>query len=627
MIQSTGAELSDRAPQAPWSFTWLAGIVPAAYYVATASAHSHWLDASEFVAAARLLGVTHPPGHPLDAIVSALFALLPVGPLSFRVAVGSGVLAGIAIAFVFRAIFHTLVGIGARDERTSTALALGAAWIVAGGTGFWLQAVRPEVYALQAALSAIVLDAIVRFEMSQPSDDLRPLYVASFVEGLALANHHFLALLLLPVAAPTLGRIFARRGFISLFGMLAAPLMGLATYVYLPIRAGQEPPLNLGDPSTIPRLLWVVSAQAFHKNTGSGVPLPADERVLDVVAGLVDSLGFVVLFMALAGLYTTLRMPRARRFGLLWAIAAGVTISARAFLGFTRNNPDALGYLAVGYFALVTLAACFVSQMLGVFGAEARTVRLLRATTYGLCALTLVRLTSNAEAESLRTFEATDAMDDLTRRKLPTRAIVLAHNPTTIFQHFGAEAEEHLRPDVTLVPIPFLTYPGMVDALIAEAPELKPLLRGYLLDGQLSRSLLQSLAASRPVLVELDLRVRPELFDTLVPEGALYRVLPDGMTAGDEHVGMLRQRKAYEVLYARLGRAVDAPQTREQLLYRHYLDALYYAHIGDRTAARASVALGLARQPLSKELSALAKELSDAHSEGPLDIMPFLPAI
>jgi hypothetical protein len=232
---------------------------------------------------------------------------------------------------------------------------------------------------------------------------------------------------------------------------------------------------------------------------------------------------------------------------------------------------------------------------------------------------------SDARAHSLASFHATDLVDDLRRRRLPQNAIVLAHDPGTIFLHYGGEAEERLRPDVTLVPVPLLPYPGMVNRLLVEEPALLSLLRGYLYDGVFRVAELQSLAAQRPVLIELDPRVPKETYPSLVPEGLLYRVIEGGMTKGDERQAALDQERAYDALYARLGAEVNEPQTRALLLWRHYHDALYYAAVGHREAARAAVKKGLARQPLSRELNALAFALRDERAQGPLDITPFLP--
>ena len=56
----------------------LATLPPFVLYLATLSGHSYWLDSGEFVAAALTLGVAHPPGHPLAALMGNLFSWLPI---------------------------------------------------------------------------------------------------------------------------------------------------------------------------------------------------------------------------------------------------------------------------------------------------------------------------------------------------------------------------------------------------------------------------------------------------------------------------------------------------------------------------------------------------------------------
>ena len=58
---------------------------------------------------------------------------------------------------------------------------------------------------------------------------------------------------------------------------------------------------------------------------------------------------------------------------------------------------------------------------------------------------------------------------------------------------------------------------SLVDRLVTNEPELTPLLRSYVLDGALSVAELQSLAALRPVYVEMDVRVTRDMMDLLVP--------------------------------------------------------------------------------------------------------------
>jgi hypothetical protein len=125
-------------------------------------------------------------------------------------------------------------------------------------------------------------------------------------------------------------------------GPLSAGVLGLATYAYLPLRAAAKPLLNLGAPTDAARLFWVVSAKAFQKNTGGGVPQPLGERFADVIVSLADSLHIGVLLLALVGMYALLRTPGARRIGGVWALVLLFFVSARAYLGFVRGNPDAL---------------------------------------------------------------------------------------------------------------------------------------------------------------------------------------------------------------------------------------------------------------------------------------------
>ncbi len=199
---------------------------------------------------------------------------------------------------------------------------------------------------------------------------------------------------------------------------------------------------------------------------------------------------------------------------------------------------------------------------------------------------------------------------------------MLAHNPSTIFRFWGGEAEELNRPDVTMIPLPLLGYPKLVDRLVSEEPELKSLLGNYILDGQLNAPDLQSLAALRPVLVEMDIRVDAELFDMLVPDHLYHRVLTADITEADEGEAMQRHGALWDDIYARIGEPRDA-QTEVQLLWRHYNDAVYFAGVGDLHGARRSVGAGLALNPHAQELLLMQEALKHAPPGERIDITPF----
>ena len=67
-------------------------------------------------------------------------------------------------------------------------------------------------------------------------------------------------------------------------------LLALCAYVYLPVRAAQNPPANLGDPRTLERIAWVVSAKVYANNLSKQVQQPLSERFADSGVVLVDHL-------------------------------------------------------------------------------------------------------------------------------------------------------------------------------------------------------------------------------------------------------------------------------------------------------------------------------------------------
>lgn len=604
-----------RAPLPRWVATLAAGLVPLAVFVATSSGVSHWLDSGEFVAVASDLGISHPPGHPLAGLVLGLARALPLGPLAYRVALLSALLGALAAALMQRAGRHVLDALGLRPT-SSDLLALAAALYTALTYAWWFQSVRPEVYALEAALSALVLERAVYLESRFPLRNTQAVRVAALAFGLALANHHFLALLLLPALAPSMARLYAARGARPLTLASGFVLGGLALYVYLPLRASREPLVALGAPTTPGRFYWVVSAQAFQGNQGDGVPLPLGERFADVVMQLLLDLHPIGVCAAVLGLYVLLRYAKTRRLGVLLGLVSVVFVAGRAWLGFVRSNPDALGYLLPAFMALGVLAAAGVGVIVGLL--EQTWPRVALACTALLAAGALVQVPLHHDQASLARFSVADRFDDALVRELPTGAVVLVYAPQTYFRVLGTLGEERLRPDLTFVPMPLLHYPGLPARLLEEAPELRQLFAGLELSGELREPDLQSLAAERPLFVELDARVPRRLYETLAPEGLYARVLPGGATDTDIRDGRSAQEATWSRLLAEPG-ALRDPETRAQVLYRRFHDAMFLAAVGDREGARVAIGQVLALAPQEALARALSAALSVPDETGPVD--------
>lgn len=211
-------------------------------------------DWGEMQTIAHVLGVAHPTGYPTYIVLAWLAELLPIGSIAFRanllsavfVATSLGVVALISIRLGVRPI---IAGAGA--------LALGAVGTV------WAAATIAEVNSLHLLFAALILHRALVWEARRARFDL---VLGGLLVGLALGNH-LLTLFIAPfVAACVLwtGRreILARPWIVV--PALAAAILGLAVYLYIPLAASQSPPLPYNHPVTLDGVLWLVSGTQFR---------------------------------------------------------------------------------------------------------------------------------------------------------------------------------------------------------------------------------------------------------------------------------------------------------------------------------------------------------------------------
>jgi hypothetical protein len=621
--------MGDHEPVARPYAVWLAALVPFCVYACSTGASSYWLDSGEFTAGAIHLDITHPPGHPLASLWGRFFTLLPLGPLPFRVALGQAVATALALAALCVAFARTLslVGLGARLAREL--LALSGTWLLASSYAFWFQSVRQEVYALQALFVCVSLERLTRAAQlfdtapagSPERSDPRPFYVATLALGVGLANHHFISVLGVPALLYELARLTRRHGIRPWAVGLGLALLGLVGYAYLPLRASTLPPMDLGHPVTARDLAWVMSAQVYARRVGFSALQPLDERLLDLLVLVIENLSWPVVVLALLGAYDLVRVARLRALGWLWGVTALVSLVGRAYLNEVRNNPDVLGYMMPGFAALVALALAGVAAVLGAL--SSRHARLVTGCAVVALVLAPLGFWHQWPRTSLAEFHATDDFDTLRRRALPADALLVLVTPETAFRHWDGEAVERLRPDVTLLPLPFVGYGGSAALLGARHPELAGLIGTYLEHDRLDLVALQRLGARRPLLVEADVSETLPLYPYLLPEGLLYRLAPAQPKLALVRLLGQERTATHRQLLRTLGAQLEDDETRRKLLWILYTDALYFAFHGALELAAASTRLGLELAPQTQQLVALEAALARAPA-GPLDIRPFL---
>ncbi len=232
-------------------------------YCGTMAPGLTFIDAGELATVACRLGVAHPTGYPLFTLVGHLFSLLPLGsePIqSLNLMAAAFCAAGIGV--FARLTMFFLLGIFPQDQRRILAASAGAALLLAFSLTYWSQGTSIEVYPLHCLfLPTVTLAFLQAFETNSTSSWC----MFAFLLGLSFTNHMTMVLL----APGFLYYYFATQGWGArswrTIGLMVLPfLLGLSLYLYLPIRAGQHPWLNWGNPVTLDRFLWHISGGQYR---------------------------------------------------------------------------------------------------------------------------------------------------------------------------------------------------------------------------------------------------------------------------------------------------------------------------------------------------------------------------
>ena len=181
----------------------------------------------------RLWGIPHRFGYPLYVAISHLFGQLPVGSLAYRINLMSAVFAALAATTVC-----LIVMLLVDDWIAGVSAALSFAF----SQVFWSQAVVAEVYTLNAFLIGAVVFVLLAWYQSR-RDWL--LYLGIGLYALSFGNHMTVATLLPAVAFLVLAadyRVLLDPKKLAIMGGLF--LLGAAQYLYVILRARQEPLLN-----------------------------------------------------------------------------------------------------------------------------------------------------------------------------------------------------------------------------------------------------------------------------------------------------------------------------------------------------------------------------------------------
>ncbi len=252
-------------------------------------------DSAELAAGAALLSFVHAPGYPLYLLLGHLFSRLPAGDVAYRLNLMSAFFGAVTVLLLAR-FCHRLTG--HLPAAILAALAFGLSFT------FREQANVAEVYTLNTCCLALLLNVALGWQRAAAADRDSYLLLFALLFALSLGGH-VNPVFLVPAFAVFAGlngfRPHRDPGIMP--GMVLLFLLGLSLYLYLPIRAMDNPPVINWLKTDTPAKVWsVLSAERFRGQMFAFGPGQVLSNAGEGVVRLLVQFPLVGFILGLAGL-------------------------------------------------------------------------------------------------------------------------------------------------------------------------------------------------------------------------------------------------------------------------------------------------------------------------------------
>lgn len=249
LSRSTAAELDYRPSYLAATIAGLAAFI--LYLITLAPTTSMW-DTSEYIAAAYVLGLPHPPGNPFFVLIGRVFSILPIAPtVAMRINVLAALSSAVSAGFWFLVTERVLVQWMPRRWQRIIG---GSLAVLIGATAFtvWNQSVVNEkVYTVSLVGLAVICWLTVRWcDDPEGRTADRLLVLIAYLCGLGYTNH-MAGMLAVPAVgvAVILRRPQTLLRWKLLLACAVALGFGLTPFATQPIRAAHFPAINEGEPT------------------------------------------------------------------------------------------------------------------------------------------------------------------------------------------------------------------------------------------------------------------------------------------------------------------------------------------------------------------------------------------
>jgi hypothetical protein len=521
------------APSAPWldrGFGLVATWVPFAVAITRAASAGQWRDD---LSAVRDLGlVAVGVGGGLSTLVAQALSLLPLGPRTFRAALGSAIALAIASRLLYGLVRRAL-RVAGHAPRLGAALAAIATLTAALSPTWQREGTVGGGAMIATALALAALSIGVRVAQAPADVGARAVVGLGAITGAALAESPPAAL---AIAAMTTTLVLARSSLratdhgSSKIHLPPRPVLALALATGLAVAALLFAPLVLR--AMAPRA-WVDVGRAL-----SAASLSGDDAIgprTTAIAAWVREIGLVSLGIAAFGAVVAVARPRLRPLlvPLLVLVALDTLFPARVASVLAADPLTALRQLAIAALAMSSALGVFevVRRILVAGFPMARAAAVLVVVFH----LTLIALTSEEAGFATDRSEqmAAEVWADEALGQLPPRSAVLVRSRVLAWRLWAARLTRGERPDVVLIPVPLLDKGRVAASLLAEERQVEPLLLSFALTGAPTEFALSKVADMRTLHVELDPLWDKRLVSHLRPGGLWLEYAPQPLGPSD----------------------------------------------------------------------------------------------
>lgn len=242
-------------------------------YLRTMAATTSFWDCGEFIAVSNILGIPHPPGYPLYALVGRtmimLFSFVP--EIAARVNLLSPIFSAATIAFVYLLTVKLIELWRGRpengfDEAVLHLAGAAAALFLAFAPTWWDNSIEAEVYGIAMFVMCLTIWLALRWrEQIGQVGNRKMLLLIVYLLGLGLSAHMTTWMaagpLLLFILLVDWKALFDWKLLAWAAGLF---LVGMTIHAYLVIRSTMNPGIDECDPSNWERLRYVLERKQYE---------------------------------------------------------------------------------------------------------------------------------------------------------------------------------------------------------------------------------------------------------------------------------------------------------------------------------------------------------------------------